>query len=63
MFRYTEAELRGFLEQHADLWREQADDSSQGGYPEEVQYARGAYQAYEFVLNFMDEYKLEEEGK
>jgi hypothetical protein len=63
MFRYTEEELRGFLETNRKLWREEAVDSEAAGYPEEVAYARGAYQAYDFVLNFMEEYKLEEGGK
>jgi hypothetical protein len=63
MFRYTEQELREFLENNAKLWRVEAVDAEAGGYPEGVSYARGAYQAYDFVLRFMEEYKLEEEGK
>lgn len=61
--RFTEQELRDFLTRHAQEWRDQAIDAVERDYPEEVIYARGAYEAYEFVTLFLDEYRLEEATK
>ena len=58
MFRFTEQELRDFLVEQEQLWLEEAQNSEED--TEEFQYARGAYHAYKFVLQFLDEYKLEE---
>lgn len=63
MFRYTEKELRDFLVTHADIWRVEELDEIDNQSPIEAAYARGAYEAYVFVLRFMNEYKLEEEGE
>lgn len=58
--RFTEEELRDFLARQAMLWRDEAIDANENDQPEEVAYARGAFEAYDFVLRFLDEYKLEE---
>jgi hypothetical protein len=57
MFRYTEQELREFLAQHADYWSLEQDGAE---HTDDFYYARGAEDAYKFVLTFIDEYKLEE---
>jgi len=60
MFRYTEQELREFIKYNADYWRVEELDEIDNNSPNEAAYARGAREAYLFVLNFMNEYKLEE---
>ena len=61
MFRFTEQDLREFLEHHRKLWVDECIDAQGRDDDLEVMYARGAYEAYEFVLRFLDEYKLEED--
>jgi hypothetical protein len=56
--RYTEQELRDFLTRQVEEFRAEIADPRAEFY--DRGYARGAQQAYEFVLRFMDEYKLEE---
>jgi hypothetical protein len=60
MFRYSEQELREFLLRHESLWEQELLDCDVEGDGFDYQYARGAMEAYQFVLRFMDEYKLEE---
>jgi hypothetical protein len=57
--RYTEKELRDFITQQAQVWADEEIDAIDTS-PLEVAYARGAREAYQFVLTFMDEYRLEE---
>jgi hypothetical protein len=54
--RYTEQELREFLELHAHEFA----DVDQNAEFYDRGYSRGAYDAYKFVLRFMDEYRLED---
>jgi hypothetical protein len=61
--RYTEEELRDFLTQQLELWAEEEHHAYITEYPLEEAYARGAHEAYLFVLRFMEEYKLEEVSK
>lgn len=60
MFRFTEQELRQFLEQHESLWEQELLEYDVEGDGFDYAYARGAMEAYSFVLRFVDEYKLEE---
>ena len=59
MFRYTEQELRDFLTQQADYFANEQIELSVEGDGFDYSYARGAEEAYLFVLRFMNEYKLE----
>jgi hypothetical protein len=57
MFRYTEKEMREFVGYFADYWSLEQDGAEND---DDFYYAKGAEEAYKFVLNFMNEYKLEE---
>jgi len=58
--RFTEQELRDFLTRQADEFANEQlyIDLEGNGY--DYAYAKGAEEAYLFVLRFLDEYKLEE---
>jgi len=58
--RYTEQELRDFLAQQAEHWYQERMANGSADEALDYAYAYGAQEAYEFVLRFMDEYKLEE---
>jgi hypothetical protein len=58
MFRYTEQELRDFILYQAKHYDERQLEFV--GEPLEVAYSQGSADAYWFVLQFMNEYKLEE---
>ncbi len=58
--RYTEQELRDFLTRQADEFATEQQDIDPDSDGLDYSYARGAEEAYLFVLRFMDEYKLEE---
>jgi len=63
MFRFTEQELRDFLNEQSKYWDEDAlkvreyDEYE----PYDYGYSIGAHEAYEFVLRFLEEYKAEED--
>ena len=58
--RFTEQELRDFLTHQADIFATEQQDSALDGDGLDYSYAKGAEEAYLFVLRFLDEYKAEE---
>jgi hypothetical protein len=54
--RFTEKELRDFLERQASIFAQEQDDTDLDGDGLDYSYAKGAEEAYLFVLRFMDEY-------
>ena len=60
MFRYTEEELRDFIQRQITEFGNDQHSAEMRDEPLEVAYAQGAYDSYKFVLLFMDEYRLEE---
>ena len=54
--RFTEQELRDFLERQASIFAQEQDDTDLDGDGLDYSYAKGAEEAYLFVLRFMDEY-------
>lgn len=58
--RFTEQELREFLERQASIFATEQDDTDLEGDGLDYAYAKGAEEAYLFVLRFLDEYKAEE---
>ena len=58
--RFTEQELRDFITRQADTWANEQQDIDLEGDGYDYAYAKGAEEAYLFVLRFLDEYKLGE---
>lgn len=58
--RFTEQELRDFLTRQADLFANEQMEFSHDDNGYDYYYAKGAEEAYLFVLRFLDEYKLGE---
>lgn len=58
--RFTEQELREFLEQQRKDFALDMAESEEAGMEYDYAYALGAEQSYAFVLRFLDEYKAEE---
>lgn len=58
--RFTEQELREFLERQRNDFAGDMIDCEEAGMDYDYAYASGAEQAYAFVLRFLDEHKAEE---
>jgi hypothetical protein len=56
----NEQELRDFLTHQADIFATEQQDTDLDGDGLDYSYAKGAEEAYLFVLRFLDEYKAEE---